>query len=135
MKNIMLHIPWKYKEGDKIGDINFVWSNSIIDNELSTDRCKSLLKCGSYWIQCYPGDDSIVNHTMVDMNEAIAKILHINHNGIIIELTPKGYSLITKSMYSTMVAIPKMLHDGNKIMFIGNIYLVYKTEDGEYKYV
>lgn len=124
MEKIILNIPWKYKEGDKIGYTDIIWNNSIIDKELETDRCKYLLDHGSYWIQFYPGDDSIMRHVVTDMDKVIAKILGINYDGIKIELNSRGYRSIPKDIYNKLVASPKMLHDGNKVIFIGNIYCI-----------
>lgn len=135
MEGIILDIPWKYREGDKIGNTNLLWTNSIIDREIEDDRYQYMIKNKNYFIQYYPNSDSVIFHTSVNIAKVIARVLDITHEGIKIKLNSLGYRMIPKDIYDKLVASPKIMHNGKGIIVMLNIYLAYKTEEGEYRYV
>lgn len=90
-------------------------------------------------IQKYPGDlgdlgfiDDVI---LADITKTIAVIINVSYDGIDIQLNQRGREIIPEDTYDILLAWPKMLRVNDKIGYIGNIYLVYKEENGIYYYV
>ena len=132
-----IHVPWLYKNGQKIGfsDVNIRWDDSIVDMIIKSEKYKELIETKTYMIQQYPGDFvGFIGHVTTDTIK-IALILNVAYDGVTLQLNPRGNNIITDSMRDNLFAYPSMLRVNDKVGYIGNIYLIYKTEDGEYKYV
>lgn len=134
-----IHIPWFYKNGQKMENSNIVWDSSIIDIITKDKKYKELIDSRTYMIQKYPGDlgdlgfiDDVI---LADMTKTIAVIINVSYDGIDIQLNQRGREIIPEDTYDILLAWPKMLRVNDKIGYIGNIYLVYKEENGIYYYV
>ena len=135
-----IHIPWFYKNGQKMGNSNIVWDSSIIDIITKDKKYKELIDSRTYMIQKYPGDlardlEFIDDVILTDMTKTIAVIINVSYDGIDIQLNQRGREIIPEDIYDILLAWPKMLRVNDKIGYIGNIYLVYKEENGIYYYV
>lgn len=131
-----IHVPWFYKNGQNLGNSNIIWDNSIVDIITKNKKYKELIDSRTYMIQQYPGDLGFIADTLaVDMTKTIAVIINMSYDGIDIQLNQRGREIIPEDTYDILLAWPKMLRVNNKIGYIGNIYLVYKEENGVYRYV
>lgn len=132
-----IHIPWFYKNGQKMGNSNIVWDSSIIDIITKDKKYKELIDSRTYMIQEYPGDlgdlgfiDDVI---LADMTKTIAVIINVSYDGIDIQLNPRGREIIPEDIYDILLAQPMIVRGDN--IYIGNIYLAYKVEEGVYDYV
>lgn len=131
-----IHVPWFYKNGQKMGNSNIVWDNSIVDSIIKNKKYKELIDSRTYTIQQYPGDlgpMSLFDYVIVDMTKVIAVIINVSYDGIDIQLNPRGREIIPEDIYDILLARPMVVRGDNT--YIGNIYLAYKVEEGVYDYV
>lgn len=131
-----IHVPWFYKNGQKIGNSNIIWDNSIVDIITKNKKYKELIDSRTYMVQQYSGDFgpmSLFDYVIVDMTKVIAIIINVSYDGIDIQLNPRGREIIPEDIYDILLARPMVVRGDNT--YIGNIYLVYKVEEGVYDYV
>lgn len=131
-----IHVPWFYKNGQKIGNSNIIWDNSIVDIITKNKKYKELIDSRTYMVQQYPGDFgpmSLFDYVIVDMTKVIAVIINVSYDGIDIQLNPRGREIIPEDIYDILLARPMVVRGDN--IYIGNIYLAYKVEEGVYGYV
>lgn len=131
-----IHIPWFYKNGQKLGNSNILWGNSVVDIITKDKKYKELIDSRAYMIQQYPGGlGFIADALIIDMTKTIAVIINVSYDGIDIQLNQRGREIISGCMHDVLLAWPKMLRVNDKIGYVGNIYLVYKEENGACIYI
>lgn len=124
-------IPWV--EGKSINPkMEFELNEDMINKYIiDSNTTKSRIENGSYCIKSYPDNDrGVVTHMYVNPSEAIGKILNITTKGIEVKLNKDIYLFLSNSkVLHKLRAYPMFFHYGNELMFLGNIYLVYKNKD------
>lgn len=131
-----IHVPWFYKNGQNLGNSNIIWDNSIVDIITKNKKYKELIDSRTYMVQQYSGDFgpmSLFDYVIVDMTKVIAVIINVSYDGIDIQLNPRGREIIPEDIYDILLAQPMIVRGDN--IYIGNIYLAYKVEEGVYDYV